>query len=177
MTPLLIAGVVLGTASALEESTSGFDIGISTDGLWLAVAFAFGAGAAGVGTAAPCGAAALTIANLAYYAAGGGAPDPLGWFALGLGGGAFFGAAGAVFRRGPAPARLAAIMALSGVLIAEGSEIFRDEGELDDGVEFAIGCALPIMFSPPGRYRAVAAVLTAFVAGLGALGALEPLVP
>jgi hypothetical protein len=174
---VLVAGTALGAASAAEEATSGFDIGLSTDGLWLAVAFAFGALARSWALAAFCGGAVLTIANAAYYAAGGGASDAIAWFAMGIGGGIFFGIAGWVFRNRGGLLRLGAVLCLAGVLLAEGAEVFQAEGEVDDGIEFVLGCLLPVASAQSSLERAVAAGATAVIATLAALGVLEPLVP
>src|SRR5687767_8493500 len=94
MTWMVIAGVLLGVVSRVEE-VEPFALGISTDSTWLAAAFAAGALR---GTVA--GAVAMTAANVAYYvyidateAAG---VDYLSttvgrWLLLGLAGAAVFG--------------------------------------------------------------------------------------
>lgn len=174
---LMAAGTALGAGSAAEEATSDFDVGISTDGLWLAVAFTWGAVAWGWGSALVGGVALLTIANVAYYAAGGGAPDAARWLLLGVAAGVFYGAAGQLFRRGPEPARLAAILSLSAVLMAEGAEVFQSDGEADDGVEFGIGLLLPIVMTRGSRHRLMAAAASVAVGAVAATGLLEPLVP
>ena len=131
----------------------------------------------GWGSAVAGGAALLTAANLAYYAAGGTAPGAGTWLVLGVTGGLSFGAAGRLFRLGPEPARLVAALMLAGVLIAEGAEVFTAEGEVDDGVELVLGCALPVLAARSTRYRATAAAATAALLAIAATGALEPLVP
>jgi hypothetical protein len=120
---VLALGAVLGVVSRLEEVTPGFDAGISSDGLWLAAAFA-----AGVWRGPLAGAAALTAANLAYYAFIGAtepgvrlasvAGRPAHWFLLGIAGGAVCGAAGALWARWGAPARIATAVLLMGLLLS-----------------------------------------------------------
>jgi hypothetical protein len=177
MPAVLFLGAVLGVASAFEEARGGFDIGISSDGLWLAFAFACGARARSWSSALVRGVAGLTAANLAYYAVGGGAPSPGLWLALGLGGGLVFGAAGRLWRAGSPAVRVAAVFALAGVLVVEGSEVFSSDGEVDDGVELAIGCALPVVTAQGARLRLLAAGATAALVAVAATGALDPLVP
>ena len=119
----------------------------------------------------------LTAANLAYYAAGGEAPNPGLWLALGPGGGLVFGSAGQLWRTGSSRERVLAVFALAGVLIAEGSEVFQADGEVDDGIELAIGCALPVLAAEGVGERVLAVTATIAVAAVGAAGALEVLVP
>ena len=177
MAAVIVFGCLLGAASAFEEATPGFDIGISSDGLWLAVAFACGAMAKEWRSTLRRGPAMLTAANLTYYAVGGSAPNPGFWLVLGVGGGLVFGAAGQLWRVCSGGVRAAALFPLAAVLVVEGSEVFRAGGEPDDAVELAIGCALPLLATRSIRARTGAALATAALVAIAATGALDMLVP
>lgn len=156
----MLIGLLLGVVSHLEE-TRGFDVGINSDGTWIAAAFV--AGSAGRG------ALTLTVANAAYYAAG--ATTPVWWwFALGVAGGALFGAAGVAWRTGRPAIRFAAALALGGVLIADGIELRT----VPDAVKLAIGAALPVLGAPRPL---PAAAVSATVVAIATTGAFDPLLP
>ncbi len=125
----LVAGLVLGVVSRVEETVDGFDLGISSNLGWLATAFAVGALAGAFARGGLAGAAALTAANCGYYAyvlvtePGRPLDDVAGpverWFALGVTGGFVFGAAGALLRARAVPLRLAAPLPLGVLGVAE----------------------------------------------------------
>jgi hypothetical protein len=129
MRAAIAAGLALGAASRVEEVTDGFDLGISTNFTWLAVAFGAGALAGELAWSGLAGAAALTAANGGYYAwialtepgtpldAVAGPVDR--WFALGVTGGFVFGAAGALLASRSRARRAAACLPLAALLAAE----------------------------------------------------------
>lgn len=89
----IVAGVLLGVLSRVDETVDGFFLPVSTDGTWCAVAFLAGRPLRAVLT--------MTVANAAYYAyvaltqpelpLAAVAGSPLRWFALGIAAGLFFG--------------------------------------------------------------------------------------
>ena len=119
--PLVVAGVVLGVLSRIEE-TEPFFLGISTHATWVLAPFAAGALSRRVAS----GAALLTIANAAYFAWIAATEDgPLvavtHWFAAGLAAGLVFGAAGVWARGG---GRIAAPALVAAVLLADAAGAF-----------------------------------------------------
>jgi hypothetical protein len=105
VTGVVGSGALLGILSRLDERTPGLSAGVSSDAMWVAVAFAIGSSRQSARGGAAGGAVTLTAANLGYYgwilateftdpAAVAGAPSL--WLILGLAGGALFGAAGAI---------------------------------------------------------------------------------
>ena len=125
----LAAGVVLGVVSRVEEVTPGFDLGISTNFTWLAVAFLVGTRVGAMDRSGLAGAAALTAANVGYYAwiltTEPGTPlDAVAgpverWFALGATGGLVLGAAGALLASSSRARRAASCLPLAALLVAE----------------------------------------------------------
>ena len=115
MRAAIAAGLALGAVSRVEEVTGGFDLGISTNFTWLALAFGAGALAGELAWSGLAGAVALTAANGGYYAwivlTEQGTPlDAVAgpverWFALGVTGGFVFGVAGALARLRRSPPR------------------------------------------------------------------------
>lgn len=115
---VVVAGVVLGVVSRIEEVIDGFSAGISSERTWVLVAAACGAGLArgpGVVRPAVAGALVLVVANAAWYAwialtqpdlaLGSVAGSPWRWFALSLAVGPPAGVAGRVARRLVPPVR------------------------------------------------------------------------
>lgn len=182
MTTLLLAGLALGAVSRFEEVTDGVSAGVSSNGTWLAAAFACGALAGSTGPGAAAGAAVLSAANAGYYAyvialqpglaLASVAGPPERWFVLGVAGGAVFGAAGFVWRAGAPVARVAAALLLGGVLIVDGSS-----GRLGDAPALAAGLALPILSARGDALRAATIAAVAVIAAVASTGALEPLMP
>ena len=129
MRTAIAAGVVLGAVSRVEEVAGGFDLGISTNFTWLAVAFLVGAKAGEIAWSGVAGAAALTVANGGYYAwilltePGRPLEEVAGpverWFALGVTGGLVLGAAGALLSSRSRALRAAACLPLAALLVAE----------------------------------------------------------
>jgi uncharacterized protein DUF6518 len=175
--PPILVGVALGVLSAIEEATPHFDFGISSDGAWLAVAFWAGARATDRDTAAIAGAAALTAANIAYYDAGGTAPHVLAWLTLGVAGGGIFGLLGHLWRSADERTRLAAALTLAGVLLVDGSDVWRPRGEADHAIELTVGILFPIVSARTGNGRAAAALTAILIAAVATTGALNPLLP
>ena len=115
----VIAGLVLGVLSRMEELGETFSAGISTHAMWAMAPFVAGARTAAARHGAVRGAGLLTAANVGYYAwsavARPGVPlDSVAgsvphWFAAGVGAGAVFGALGAVAWHGSPLARTAAV--------------------------------------------------------------------
>lgn len=195
LTTLLLAGLALGAASRFEEVVDGLSAGVSSNGTWLAAAFAGGAfvrpagrGGAGralagsVGRAVTAGALVLTAANAGYYAyvvalqpgldVAAVAGPPERWLVLGIAGGAVFGAAGRVWRCAEPVPRVVAALLLGGVLVVDASS-----GRLTDAPGLAAGLALPILSARGDALRTVTIVAAAVVVAVASTGALEPLMP
>jgi hypothetical protein len=117
---VVIAGIVLGVLSRVEEATDGFFVGISTHATWVIVPFLAG----WAGGRARDGVLVLTVANAAYYAwiaaTEGGPLVAVGhWFAAGVAAGAAFGAVGAAARTRPGVA-----LVVPAVIVADGAGLF-----------------------------------------------------
>ncbi len=184
----VVAGAVLGVLSRIEETTDGLSFGVSANATWLGVAFAAGLlqRHASALRGAVAGGLALTAANLAYYAwiaatepgvalvsvAG----SPLTWLALGLGGGAVFGAAGRLWAGADGMTRVLASLPLAGVCIAEGISTLNG-GPVADGIGLLLGAALPVASGACARERAAGAVLSAAVVAVAVTGRLDALMP
>ena len=184
----VLTGALLGVLSRVEETTAGFSIGLSSNTTWLGTAFALGAlgRRAGPCAAAATGALALTAANVAYYAwISATQPDlalaavagpPLAWFALGMSGGAVFGATGRAWRATGGAARILAALPLAGVCIAEGIRSAQG-GPAPDGAGLLVGVALPIASAASARQRLLGGALVAGIVAVALTGRLEPFIP
>ena len=184
----VVAGALLGVLSRIEETTDGLSAGVSANATWLGVAFVAGVPHRRVSPwrAAVAGALCLTAANLAYYGwIAATQPDlelasvagsPLTWLALGLGGGAVFGAAGRVWAGTGGLARVLASLPLAGVCVAEGISALRG-GPVADGIGLVVGAALPVASGASVLERAGGALLSAVVVAVGLTGRLEALMP
>jgi hypothetical protein len=127
---LLVAGLLLGILSRIEELTDGFYLAISTHATWVLAPFAAGVLSAEPRRGALRGAVLLTAANVGYYGWSAVAqPDvPLEsvagsvphWFAAGIAAGVVFGALGGLTPR----ARLAAPAAVVAVIVADALNAF-----------------------------------------------------
>src|SRR5688572_10587034 len=158
----VVAGALLGVMSRVEETTDGLSFGVSANATWLGVAFAVGVlhRRAAVRGAAAAGALSLTAANLAYYAwIAATQPDlelasvagsPLTWLALGVGGGAVFGAAGRVWARAGGLTRVLASLPLAGVCVAEGISALNG-GPVSDAPGLVLGAVLPVLSGDGGQ--------------------------
>jgi hypothetical protein len=189
--PVLLAGVLLGVLSRVEERVDGFSLGISSDGTWILVAAAAGtlavvaprriAVAALLGALA--GAAVLTAANAGYYALilalePGTPPEAIAgppgrWFVLGVSGGAVFGALGAVWRHGPPWPRVAAATVIGAVLIADAFA----GGTWANVAGLAAGAALPVASAVDRATRGAALGAVAAICAIAATGSLERFLP
>jgi hypothetical protein len=186
MLRVLAAGLVLGVLSRIEETVDGLSAGVSSDGAWLGAAAVAGVLAASPRRGALAGALALTAANLGYYAwiatAEPGTPlaavagPPARWFALGLAGGAVFGAAGGAWRTGPPPVRIAAALLLAGVLVADGITAVRG-GSPAAGLGIAAGAAVALLSARGAGQRIVAAAGLLAITAVAATGELERFLP
>ncbi|MDP1849113.1 MAG: DUF6518 family protein [Solirubrobacteraceae bacterium] len=184
----VVAGALLGVLSRVEETTDGLSLGVSANATWLGVAFAAGVlqRQAPPLRGAAAGALALATANLAYYAwiaatepgvaLASVAGSPLSWLALGIGGGAVFGAAGRVWTQAVGITRVLAGLPLAGVCIAEGIPAVLG-GPATDGVALVVGAALPVASGRGTRERALGAALSAGVIAVALSGRLESLMP
>ena len=184
----VVAGALLGVLSRVEETTEGLSFGVSANATWLGVAFAAGVFCrrAPVARAAGTGVLSLTAANLAYYAwiaatqpgleLASVAGSPPTWLALGVGGGAVFGAAGRVWAGADGMVRVLASLPLAGVCVAEGISALHG-GPLADGIGLVIGAALPMASGASARERAAGAALAAAVVTVAVTGRLEALMP
>lgn len=154
MTQTLLAGMLLGVLSRIEERAPGFSLGISSDAAWLTTAFLAGVLSQGstLLTGAARGAASLTAANSAYYALIAStepgirladvAGPPLVWLSLGGAGGGLMALSGHLWRTRPAgTARLASAVPLAAVCIAEGITSLRG-GPLTDLPALLVGVLL-----------------------------------
>ena len=178
---------MLGVLSRMEE-TSGLPACISTNAAWVALAFAVGSRARGAAAlrAAGAGALALTAANAAYYASIAAAEPgvelaavagpPLGWFALGVSGGAVFGAAGLLWSGEHGARRVIAALPLAGVCVAQGIAALRG-GSPGDAVALLLGVALPVASATSARERVLGGGLVAAVVAVALTGWLDALMP
>ncbi len=182
----LVAGLVLGVLSRIEETTGGFSAGISSDGAWLVAAALAGALAASLRRGAVAGALALTAANVGYYlwiaATDPGTPlaavagPPGRWFALGVAGGAVFGAAGGGWRTGPPVVRLGAALLLAAVLIADGITGVRG-GAPAAAIGIALGAVLALLSARGATQRSITAAALLAITAVAATGELERFLP
>jgi hypothetical protein len=130
----LIAGLVLGVLSRIEELHGTFSATISTHATWALAPFVAGALSASARSGAIRGASLLTAANAGYYAwseiahpgvslesVAGSVPH---WVAAGIGAGAVFGALGALARRGSALTRTAAASCALAVVVGDAAGAF-----------------------------------------------------
>ena len=188
MRTAVVAGAVLGVLSRVEETTDGLSAGVSANATWLGVAFAVGVlrRRASLPRAAGAGALALTAGNLAYYGwiaatqpgleLASVAGSPMTWLALGVGGGAVFGAAGGVWASAGGMTRVLAGLPLAGVCVAEGISALHGRA-LTDGVGLVLGALLPVASGASGRERFVGGALSAGVIALALTDRLDPLMP
>ena len=126
----LLAGLLLGILSRVEELTDGFHLAISTHATWVLAPFAAGVLSGDPRGGALRGAVLLTAANIGYYGSSAIAqPDvPLEevagsvphWFAAGIAAGLVFGALGGLTPR----ARVAAPAAVAAVILADAFDAF-----------------------------------------------------
>ncbi|MFP5362494.1 MAG: DUF6518 family protein [Thermoleophilia bacterium] len=151
---------------------------------WLLAAFAAGALVGDARGGAAAGATALVVGTLAYYAlrvafGGGGllgqggdalrgAPVVVGWCAAAAAGGAAFGMAGAVWRRGGTVANLLGTALVSGALVGEALLLAQEWTQrgprLVLAAELAAGAALPFVLTRRRALIVPALALTALVA-------------
>jgi hypothetical protein len=123
------AGVAIGALSRIEEVADGFDAGISSNSLWVALAFAAGIASRSVAGGAGAGTLALSAANAGYYAwvalteperpLDSVAGPVLPWVLLGVAAGVVFGGAGRLWRAGPAGRRWAASLVPAAFAVGE----------------------------------------------------------
>ncbi len=133
----LVAAVVLGVLSRVEEVADGFSCGISSNGGWLLVAMAVGAAATSERRAALRGCTAMTVANASYYWVTGLSERAPMWFLLGVTGGALFGWLGHRLRGGA----WWALVPFALVLIEEGI----DRPRTGDRIELVLGLGVLIL--------------------------------
>lgn len=151
---------------------------------WLATAFAAGALLGDRLRGAVAGAVALVAGTLAYYAlrvafGGGGplgehgvvlrgAPVVIGWCVAATVGGAAFGLAGALWRRGGTVANVVGTALVSGALVGEALLLTQEwagrGARLVLAAELAIGATLPFVLSRRRALIVPALALTALVA-------------
>jgi Family of unknown function (DUF6518) len=185
VTGVVAIGALLGILSRVEERTPGLSAGVSSDAMWIAAAFAVGATTQDARGGGARGAVTLTAANLGYYGwiLATEATDPARvvggsslWLILGLTGGALFGAAGTIWRTGPPPARTAAALLCSAVLIADGGPGLRG-APATDAVSVVAGTMLAFASASTPRLRFVASAACVLLVTVAATGSLEPLLP
>jgi len=151
---------------------------------WLVTAFVAGALLGGRVRGAFAGATALVVGTLAYYALrvllGGGGPLELeglalrggpvviGWCVAAVFGGAVFGLAGALWRRGGTVAHVAGAALVSGALVGEALLLIGEwagrGARLVLTAELALGAALPFLITRRRVLILPALALTAVVA-------------
>jgi hypothetical protein len=176
----IVAGLCLGVLSRVEETTSGFSAGISSNGMWAIAAVAAGAAGRRVHPAI----VVLTAANLGFYAwiaatepatdLAAVAGNPLRWLVLGVAGGAVFGWTGKRLREEERePVRVLLSLPLAATLLAEATDGLRTT----DAFGLIAGVAVPVLSArtTPGRLLG-AAVAGALVAA-GTAGLLAPVNP
>jgi Family of unknown function (DUF6518) len=185
VTGVVGSGALLGILSRLEERTPGLSAGVSSDAMWVAVAFAIGSSRQSARGGAAGGAVTLTAANLGYYgwilatestdpAAVAGAPSL--WLILGVAGGALFGAAGAIWRTGSPLVRTAAALLCSAVLIADGGPALRG-APASDAISVVAGVTLACASASTPLLRCLALAACALLVTVAATGTFEPLLP
>lgn len=183
----LIAGVLLGVCSRIEETTGGLSLGVSANSTWLVLAFAAGMlHASGPARAGATGALALTAANLAYYAwialfqpqleLAAVAGSPGRWLVLGASGGAVFALSGWLWARSRGWVRVLASVPVAGVCIADGIQALLG-GPVTDGAGLVLGAALPVLSAASAWQRLAAAALAGAVVAVALTGRLEVLLP
>lgn len=122
---LVLAGLLLGILSRVEETTDGLAAVVSTHATWVLVPFAAGALAGRIGSGARAGVVVLTAANAGYYAwmrtvAPADTVGPVAhWILAGIGAGAAAGAVGGAARGTSRLARLAAPAAVGAVVAGD----------------------------------------------------------
>ncbi len=183
---LVALGALLGVVSRIEETTSGFSVGLSSNASWLGVAFLTGAmqRRAGLARAAAAGCVAMTVANASYYAwiaaTEPGVPLasvaglPAYWFMLGVFGGALFGLTGGAWAVSSGAMRVAWSLPISAVWIADG---IGPHASPSDAVAAALGFAFPIASAGNGRERLVAGLLAGALVAVALTGRLEAFLP
>jgi hypothetical protein len=178
-------GLGLGLAGQLAPDLDGRLSWVVALGVpWLLAAFAAGALVGDRGRGALAGATALVVGTLAYYALrvglGGGGPlgsdgfalrgaaVVIGWCAAAVGGGAAFGLAGALWRRGGTAAHVFGTALAAGALVGEALLLTQEwtgrGARLVLAAELALGAALPFLLLRRRGLIVPALALTALVA-------------